>query len=75
VHSANGWRGVLEPVVLRYQGEVARLYFRADAAFAMPEVYEFLEAEDMKYTIPCRPPTTHHIAGSRRNRSPSFTSS
>ena len=39
------------PVVARYSGKVARLYFRADAAFAMPAVYEFLEAEGVKYTI------------------------
>jgi DDE family transposase len=51
VHSADGWRGVLEPAVSRYQGKVARLYFRADAAFAMPDVYEFLEANGMGYTI------------------------
>jgi hypothetical protein len=42
---------VLEPVVARYRGRVARLYFRGDAAFASPEVYEFLEAEGFKYTI------------------------
>ena len=36
---------VLKPVVARYQGKVSRIYLRADAAFAMPEVYEFLEAE------------------------------
>jgi len=51
VHSANDWRAVLEPVVARYRGTVKRLYFRGDAAFANPEVYEFLEAEDMGYTI------------------------
>ena len=28
-----------------------RIYFRADAAFAMPEVYEFLEVERIKYAI------------------------
>jgi hypothetical protein len=27
---------VLQPVVVRYQGKVSRIYFRADAAFAMP---------------------------------------
>src|SRR5262249_60694863 len=27
------------------------IYLRADAAFAMPEVYEFLEAERIKYAI------------------------
>jgi hypothetical protein len=51
VHSADGWEGTLSPLVARYSGKVARLYFRADAAFAMPEVYEFLEAKGMKYTI------------------------
>ena len=35
----------------RYQGKVSRIYFRADAAFAMPEVYGFLEAERIKYAI------------------------
>ncbi len=51
VHSADGWDGVLKPVVTRYQGRVSRIYFRADAAFAMPGVYEFLEAERIKYAI------------------------
>ncbi len=51
VHSADGWRAVLEPVVARYRGTVKRLYFRGDAAFANPEMYEFLEAEGIGYTI------------------------
>jgi hypothetical protein len=51
VHSADGWRAVLEPVVVRYRGTVKRLYFRGDAAFANPEIYEFLEAESMGYAI------------------------
>jgi hypothetical protein len=51
VHSAEGWDGVLKPVVARYQGKVSRIYFRADASFAMPEVYGFLEAERIKYAI------------------------
>src|SRR5438132_7865869 len=51
VHSAEGWRAVLEPVVVRYRGRVKRLYFRGDAAFANPEVYEFLEAESIGYAI------------------------
>src|SRR3982074_31010 len=38
VHSADGWEGVLTPVVERYQGKVSRIYFRADAGFANPEV-------------------------------------
>jgi DDE family transposase len=51
VHSADGWRAVLEPVVAHYRGTVKRLYFRGDAAFANPEIYEFLEAEGIRYTI------------------------
>src|ERR1700686_5399908 len=43
--------GVLEPVVSRYRGTVKRLYFRGDAAFANPEIYEFLEAEGYGYAI------------------------
>src|SRR3982074_2632930 len=51
VHSAAGWRDVLEPVVARYRGTVKRRYFRGDAAFANPEIYEFLEAEGYGYAI------------------------
>ena len=51
VHSADGWRDVLEPVVARYRGTVKRRYFRGDAAFANPEIYEFLEAEGYGYVI------------------------
>jgi hypothetical protein len=51
VHSADGWKDVLEPVVARYRGKFKRRYFRADAAFANPEVYAFLEAEGFKYAI------------------------
>ena len=51
VHSAEGWRAVLEPVMARYRGTVKRLHFRGDAAFANPEVYEFHEAEGIGYTI------------------------
>jgi hypothetical protein len=51
VHSADGWRAVLEPVIARYRGIVKHLYFRGDAAFANPEIYEFLEAECASYAI------------------------
>ena len=54
VHSADGWDGVLKPVVARYQGNVSRIYFRADAGFANPQVYEYLEAEGI---IVCDPVT------------------
>jgi hypothetical protein len=51
VHSAKDWREALEPVVARYQGRKIPLYFRADAAFANPELYEYLEAEGFEYAI------------------------
>src|ERR687897_1248104 len=51
VHSAEGWRDLLEPVVARYRTTMKRRYFRADAAFASPEMYAFLEAEDYGYVI------------------------
>ena len=51
VHSAHGWRDVLVPVVERYKGRAIRLYFRGDAAFASPEIYDYLEAEGMLYAI------------------------
>ena len=35
----------------RYRGSVKRLYFRGDAAFANPKIYEFLEAEGIAFTI------------------------
>jgi hypothetical protein len=35
---------VLKSVVSRYPGKVSRIYFRAEASFANPEVYEHLDA-------------------------------
>jgi hypothetical protein len=51
VHSADDWESVLKPVVVRYQGRNLRRYFRGDAAFALPELYEYLEAEGFLYAI------------------------
>ena len=48
VHSADGWRSVLEPIVILYRDKVERRFFRGDAAFALPDLYEFLEAEGYK---------------------------
>ncbi|SDE73452.1 Transposase DDE domain group 1 [Ruegeria marina] len=45
VHSAEGWEEVLKPVIARYAGRHLMRFFRADAAFAIPELYEMLEAE------------------------------
>jgi hypothetical protein len=61
VHSAADWRNVLEPVVVRYRGTVKRRYFRGDAAFANPEIYEFLEVESYGYAI--RLPTNSVLQG------------
>ena len=38
VHSADGWRDVLVPVVERHKERKVRLYFRGDAAFASPAI-------------------------------------
>ena len=57
------WR-TLKPVVARYQRKVSRFYFRADAAFAMPGVYEYLEAERIKYAI--RLPANQVLPGQDR---------
>jgi len=51
VHSAHRWREVLEPIVARYERTGVRRYFRADAAFASPEVYEYLEEHRFLYAI------------------------
>jgi hypothetical protein len=51
VHSADGWQKVLGPVVARYRDVKMPKYFRGDAAFAQPEVYEYLEAEGYSYVI------------------------
>src|ERR1700682_4888837 len=61
VHSAADWRNVLEPLVARYRSTVKRCYFRGDAAFANPEIYEFLEAEGYGYAI--RLPTNSVLQG------------
>ena len=51
VHSADDWRPVLVPVIARYRERGLTLHFRADAAFAKPELYELLEAEGIRYAI------------------------
>jgi hypothetical protein len=51
VSSADDWRSVLEPVVARYRDLDIRRFFRGDAAFARPELYEYLEAEGYLYAV------------------------
>ena len=51
VPSADDWQEVLDPVVERYLMAAVRLLFRADAAFAKPEIYEYLETRQIDYAI------------------------
>jgi len=51
VHSADRWKELLDPVVQRYASENIRKYFRGDAAFAKPEIYEYLEENSLLYAI------------------------
>jgi hypothetical protein len=49
VHSAEDWAGLLLPEIERQQELGKEVVFRADAAFAKPEIYEALEKRSLKY--------------------------
>jgi hypothetical protein len=51
VHSADGWRDLLEPIVDRYRALGKKIYFRADAAFASPDLYGYLEESKVLYAM------------------------
>jgi uncharacterized protein YhhL (DUF1145 family) len=51
VHSADDWKAVLEPVIERYADRKVPKFFRADAAFALLELYKTLEAAEYFYAI------------------------
>ncbi len=51
VASADDWHSVLEPVIERYRQLDVPKFFRGYAAFAIPELYELLEAEGYRYAI------------------------
>jgi hypothetical protein len=51
VHSADDWEELLLPEIERQQKLGKQVVFRADAAFAKPEIYEALEARGVKYAI------------------------
>ena len=51
VHSAEGWEELLLPEIERQQKLGKEVVFRADAAFAKPEIYEALEERAVKYAI------------------------
>ena len=51
VHSADEWEELLLPEIERQQKLGKEVVFRADAAFAKPEIYEALEERGVKYAI------------------------
>jgi hypothetical protein len=51
VHSADDWEELLLPEIERQQKLGKEVVFRADAAFAKPEIYEALERRGVKYAI------------------------
>jgi len=50
-HSADDWEELLLPEIERQQKLGKEVVFRADAAFAKPEIYEALEERGVKYAI------------------------
>jgi len=51
VHSAEDWGELLIPEIERQQMLGKEVVFRADAAFAKPEIYDALEQRGVKYAI------------------------
>ena len=51
VHSAEEWKEMLLPEIERQQRMGKEVAFRADAAFAKPEIYDALEERSVKYAI------------------------
>ncbi len=51
VHSADDWEKLLLPEIERQQKLGKEVVFRADAAFAKPELYEALEERGVRYAI------------------------
>ena len=55
VHSADGWKELLSPVLAQYSTKarpsIIRRRFRGDAAFAIPGLFDLLETEGWDYAI------------------------
>jgi hypothetical protein len=49
--TADDWDELLVPEIERQQAEGKRIAFRADAAFAKPEIYDALETRGVEYAI------------------------
>jgi hypothetical protein len=54
VHSADGWKAILKPIIEKYTDHHLMRFFRADAAFAIPERYKTLETAGYFYAIRLR---------------------
>jgi hypothetical protein len=65
VHSAEGWQELLPAEIERQQKLAQEVVFRADAAFAKPELFEAMEERDVKYAIrlPADDNVERNIAG------------
>ena len=65
VHSAEDWDELLFPEIERQQQRGKEVTFRADAAFAKPEIYEALEERGVTYAIrlPANSSLERDIAG------------
>ena len=51
VHSADGVLDFIRPLVERYRKRFKLFWFRGDAAFALPRVYDYCEQERVTYFI------------------------
>jgi len=51
VHSADGVLDFIKPIVNRYRESFRLFWFRGDAAFAQPDVYDYCEKEHITYFI------------------------
>ncbi len=54
VHSADGWKEFLEPILRYYVGKGIKVKIRGDAAFAIPGLYELCEELGIDYVIRIR---------------------
>ena len=52
VHSADGVLDSIKPIVKRYLEDFTLFWFRGDAAFAQPDVYDYCESEYIAYFYP-----------------------
>ncbi len=71
VHSAHGWREVLDPVVARYRGQARRRLLRGDAAFALPDVYSTWKRRGSSMRSACPPTPCSRRRSRRSSRGPS----